>query len=97
MEPPKPRVAILFTFQPPYQTLRVRSRAALFLSASPEPDPINPKPALIKDEGKSGPFVARMTRAVFCAGQAGGQSEEVKDPTERPVRLPLIAEWLCRP
>lgn len=56
MEPSRLRVVILFTSLPPYWALRVRSRAALFLSKSSEPDPVNPKPTLIKDEGNKGPL-----------------------------------------
>lgn len=50
--PPRLTVVILFTPLSPSWALRVMGRAALFLSKSPKPDPVNAKPALIKDEGE---------------------------------------------
>lgn len=46
-----PRLTLVLLFSPlrPYRVLRVKGRAALFLS---KPAPVDAKPALVKDEGE---------------------------------------------
>lgn len=47
--PPRLTLVLLFSRLPPYWAPRVKGRAAVFLS---KPDPVNAKPALIKDGGE---------------------------------------------